>query len=83
MTLKDAFKAYYITHYLLQDFQEKGGFCAMLAEEELFLNICDWLQDKVVLSSILDDIKFVFGLSERDLKAAVKDYEKYKKEMEE
>lgn len=76
---KKAFKAYYITCYLLERFQ---GICAMFAEEELFDDVYDFIKSGAK-DTLIDKLGFYFGLSEKTLTKAVKSYYDYLKEKKE
>lgn len=80
--MKKAFEAYYITHYLLEKFQDRGGFNSMLAEEELFYWAYKFVHNKINLLEFSIFIDLDFGLGKRDIKNARKSYQKYQKEME-
>ena len=72
----NAWKAYYISHSLLADFQENGGFHTMIAEEMLFNNVIDFLENKKTEAELLHDIEFDFGLKKKNLTKAIKNVKK-------
>ena len=72
------FKAYYITHSLLSDFQENGGICSMKAEELLFYDVSDFLGNHITELELVVAMKFRHGLTKRNLTKALKGYEKYR-----
>jgi len=83
MNKENIFKAYFITHSLLSDFQDKGGFCAMMAEEGLLWDVCSLIENKIDEKAFLDNQGFVLGLKKRNLTTAFKRYEKYRSETDE
>lgn len=84
MTMKkeNIFKAYFITRSLLEDFQKKGGFHTMLAEEILLSGVLDsFLNNTITDYNLINSIKFDFGLTKKHLDKAIKNYNKYMKEV--
>ena len=81
MSRKKIWEAYYLTHFLLTDFQTTGGICSMEAEEELFYLLLDFLDKKRTEKQVLEEIDCYFGLTKHNLTRAIKDYEKYERRV--
>lgn len=72
MNMNTAWKTYYITCYLLSKFK---GIHAMLAEQELFEQIYDFLSGEMSKKELVEYIEMMFGLSKYHLDKAVKSFE--------
>lgn len=68
---EQAFKAYYITCYLLSKFK---GMHSMEAEKELFDTIYDFVGGSTKRSEVVGFIELLFGLSSYQLSQSIKSY---------
>lgn len=80
MSRKNIFKAYFITCSLLSDFQEAGGIHSMNAEEDLLNWSLNFVIGKTDEEKFTSDIGWTFGLKEKHLKKALKEYKEYEQE---
>lgn len=70
--MKIAWKAYYITCYLLSKFE---GLHSMFAEQELFEYVYQFLEGKMEKKRLTEYTDMTFGLSARHLDKALKSFE--------
>lgn len=71
-----AWKAYYITCSLLSQF--KGG-CSMEGEHVLFIAVLEWVLNPKKRDALINELDFVFGMGEKQLKLAEKDFKSHEK----
>lgn len=82
MTREKLFKAYYIAHSLLSDFQNRGGYHSLVAEEDMFNCALDFVKFPDTKKAFTKIIEFEFGLSVRNINKAVKEYNEWRKSLE-
>lgn len=72
-----AWKAYFITCGLLTRFE---GIHSMIAEKELFQTVLSWAGGNTKRETLVEYIEFMFGLNDKKLKQAEKDFDKSEKQ---